>query len=51
MACIQIIFSTFRDSDINNKRVRYSLLDYTFRTEMWQCMKSQVNNLLLHNKH
>jgi len=30
---------------------KYYVFDDTVRTVMWQCMKTQVNNLLLLNKH
>jgi len=40
-----------KGGDIINKKIKFYLLDDTVRTVMWHCIKPQVNNLILLNKH
>jgi len=44
-------FSKLENGDITNKKIKYYILNEWFRAVMWQCMRKQVNNLLLLNKH
>ena len=44
-------FSKLENGDITNKKIKYYILDEWVRTVMWQCMRIQVNNLILLNKH
>jgi len=44
-------FSKLEDGDITYKKIKYHILDEWVRAVMWQCMRKQVNILILLNKH